>query len=476
MVTFRKSLFLSMCLLLFTMLFHEPIYANQSALDDDRAKSEGKELSLVEDEEHTADIDVNERLLYDEQNLHFEIEVLTSHENTKRDQTNENEVETERDDDVLTDETLDFALDREMNIQEQDETDVEDKKNPDEEQMMETNTSSPHENGRTNGEMGQPEMAERTVQQTKPQQSITPQQGLLGVTVLNNPTLNASLSYNQEGKPIVVLHYRGEGLINLNLISSTYIIFLMPQPIAEIMSQENMRAFYDVPGLGLLGIEIRATGEFDTDEIQIVGNQVVIRFDQLLSLNLLNYTYYGFDLHMELPYIPYTPSGSYTFVSQATKQIINLSILDDPLAIGQLAWTGTLQFHQAPETISFETTSIPYAPLYAHRKEDPFSISIQDTRGYDAPWRLEAKLSRPLMSTTDESEMLPDALKFRLKEGMEITLTEETATIFSGTTKENPITELTWQREEGPLIFVKPNEVKVGDYQTEIIWTLVDAP
>src|SRR5690606_14844950 len=116
MVTFRKSLFLSMCLLLFTMLFHEPIYANQSALDDDRAKSEGKELSLVEDEEHTADIDVNERLLYDEQNLHFEIEVLTSHENTKRDQTNENEVETERDDDVLTDETLDFALDREMNI------------------------------------------------------------------------------------------------------------------------------------------------------------------------------------------------------------------------------------------------------------------------------------------------------------------------------------------------------------------------
>jgi len=147
MVTFRKSLFLSMCLLLFTMLFHEPIYANQSALDDDRAKLEGKEMRLVEDEEHTVDIDVNERLLYDEQNLHFEVEVLTSHENTKRDQTNENEVETEGDDAVLTDETLDFALDREMNIQEQDETDVEDKKNPDEEQMMETNTSSPHENG-----------------------------------------------------------------------------------------------------------------------------------------------------------------------------------------------------------------------------------------------------------------------------------------------------------------------------------------
>ena len=476
MVTFRKSLFLSMCLLLFTMLFHDSIHANQSALDDDRAKLEGKEMRLVEDEEHTAAIDVNERLLYDEQNLHFEDKVLTSHENTKRDQTNENEVETEGDDAVLTDETLDFALDREMNIQEQDETDVEDKKNPDEEQMMETNTSSPHENGRTYGEMGQPDMAERTVQQTEPQQSITPQQGLLGVTVLNNPTLNASLSYNQEGKPIVVLHYRGESLINLKLFSSTYIIFRMPQPIAEIMSEENMRAFYDVPGIGLLGGEIRVKGEFDTDKIQIDDNQVVIRFDQLLSVNL-NYTYYEFELHMELPYIPYTPSGSYTFVSQATKQIIDLSIiLGDPLAIGQLAWTGTLQFHQAPETISFETTSIPYAPLYAHRKEDPFSISIQDTRGYGAPWRLEAKLSRPLTSTTDESEMLPDALKFRLKEGMEITLTEETATIFSGTTKENPITELTWQREEGPLIFVKPSEVKVGDYQTEIIWTLVDAP
>ncbi len=58
-------------------------------------------------------------------------------------------------------------------------------------------------------------MAERTVQQTKPSIDDPQQRFLLQEkNRLDNLMLNASLSYNQEGKPIVVLHYRGEGLIN----------------------------------------------------------------------------------------------------------------------------------------------------------------------------------------------------------------------------------------------------------------------
>lgn len=305
---------------------------------------------------------------------------------------------------------------------------------------------------------------------------VSPQQGLIGVTVLNNPTLHTSFTYNHENKPILTLQYRGEGLINLNLISSTYIIFQVPQPIAEIMEQEKMRAFYNVPALGLLGIEIRKPGEFHNHEIQIIGDQVVLRFDELLSLNLLNYTYYEFDLHMELPYIPYTPSGQYTFVSQATKQIVNLNLLDDPVASGILEILGVLEFQHVPSTITFETMPIPSLPQYVNRKDDQFSISIRDTRGYDAPWRLDAKLTKPLTLTSNQSETIEDAIKFKIDNYTEVTLTEQAQTIFSGRTKENPITQLTWNREQGPLMYIDPCELKVGDYQTEIIWTLVDAP
>lgn len=311
---------------------------------------------------------------------------------------------------------------------------------------------------------------------TQDTELITPQQGLIGVIVLNNPVLNTSLNYNDEGKPVITLSYYGEGLINLNLISSTYIIFQVPEPIAEIMSKDKMRAFYDVPGLGLLGIEIRKDGEFSPNTIEVDGEQVYMRFDDLLSLNLLNYTYYQFDLHIELPYIPYTPSGQYTFVSQATKQVVDLSIVEDPVAVGVLEIMGVLEFYQVPETISFQTTPISTLPQYIKRERDSFSISIKDTRGYDAPWRIDAKISKPLTLTTNHRETLVDAIKFKLNDGTELTLSNQAQTIVSSKTKENQITELTWDSNEGPLIYMNPNEVKVGDYKTEIIWTLVDAP
>ncbi len=79
---------------------------------------------------------------------------------------------------------------------------------------------------------------------------------------------------------------------------------------------------------------------------------------------------------MELS-IPYTPSGSYTFVSQATKQIINLSILGiGTAAIGQLAWTGTLQFHQARKPFHLKRRQFR-TRRYMHTEKVTFPISIK---------------------------------------------------------------------------------------------------
>lgn len=308
--------------------------------------------------------------------------------------------------------------------------------------------------------------------------------GVAGVSLLNEPNLSVDFDYPLVGNPLIKLTYSGNAALNLSLISNSYIIFYLPSEISNIITRENLSVYYDVPRINLLGLPIlRDNGFFEPDQICIIGNQVFVNYFELLSLNLLGIPLftndYLFELTINLPYLPYTPEQKFAFLGHSTKQLVDLSVLDgsDQPAVTELNINGVLEFENVPDTILFQTTPIPTQPQYVNRQEANFAITVKDTRGMGGPsWRIDAQLSNPLEEVSDQSKQLEDALIFRLKDHSELTLTPQAQTIYNGETGNTPLTEINWTENEGPLIYVNPNEVRVGEYKTDIIWTLVDAP
>lgn len=306
--------------------------------------------------------------------------------------------------------------------------------------------------------------------------SITPNSGLIDAIIVSEYDLQVNLK--QDEKPQITLEYTGENLINLGLIKNTYIIFHLPDEIVSEINKNNVeiRAFYDVPLIGLIIPIIRNKGEFSEEDIHIVDNQIMMNFTQLLSLNLLSNSYCKFRLELVFKDgLPTSRSGEYVFMSQATNQIINLTLLGSSNVATTTLQAPTLTFDQIPATILFDETKIPSQPQYVYRKED-FTLSVLDTRKSSNQLRIDAHIEKPLTKINDGSVNLPDALKFKTHDGTVLTLTSEPVTVFSGTTGSNPVTTISWSKDEGPLIYVRPSEVRTGEYSTNIIWTLVDAP
>lgn len=307
---------------------------------------------------------------------------------------------------------------------------------------------------------------------------ITPM--LLEFGLLEEFSMNSSLSYNAQGRPVITLNYVGEGTI-VNLLNYMYMIFSIPEPIGALLQESNIKFSYDVPIL--LGLIIaRNKGEFTNYQIKEIDYSsfkeytVSAPYFDLLTLGLNSY--FAFELEIELPYLPYTSSQQYSFSSQLTNDLISLHLLSqyEPIAFSVLNSNGELSFESVPATIPFQPTPIPLQAQYVKRQQNNFTIAVKDTRGKGAPWRLDVHIDAPLTLITDDSKKLVDALRFRKNANEELILSTQAQTIFSGETDVNQITELTWNENEGPLIYVNPNEVRIGEYQTEITWTLVDAP
>ena len=236
-------------------------------------------------------------------------------------------------------------------------------------------------------------------------------QGLLDVAILERPNLEASLSETPEGKPKITLNYVGWGLLNISLLKNTYIIFNVPPEITNATTKVS--ASYDVPAVGLLIPIIRKKGTFNEDEIKMEDNQFIINFNQIVAVDLLSVSDYRFSLTIELDYLPLTSDGNYYFMSQATKQIIDLSVLSSDSRAATTLTSPVLKFQQVPNTIQFQSTPIPVQPQVINREEDLFQMSVIDTRGRGSTWKIHARLNEPLTLRTDSmTYTLPNALKF----------------------------------------------------------------
>lgn len=474
------------------------------------------------------------------------------------------------------------------------------------------------------------------------QSEVQPRQGLADIKLLNNSALTASKTPLSNGRQRITLTYTGSGVLNLSLLSSTYIIFNLPPELRAVLPQAELSATYDVPALGILVPILRNRGSFDRDEILISGNQVYMNFRTLLSLNLLTSSNYIFTLNLTLPNLPPTPSGQYVFRAESTSELVDLSlisgnaatatlaapqlpappVLNEPIYttdtvvtgkglanssivlriggneyrgqvnaqgdfsvaipqqpsgttivgriinsqgyesgevsvvvqeppdmtppaapiinsvysnntvvtgsgeanadviasingveysgivgadgtysvtipqqnpgtvitvrlvdeagnVGEIAETtvieATVAFYNVPENLLFENQPIESKRIRAARQEPDWSIEVIDTRGPNSTFRLLAEVKTPL-TTNDGSHSIPGALVYVDALGTSYSLENGPVEVYSGQTQEEPITSISWEPDEGPLVDVNTSEVYAGSYNTTITWTLVDGP
>lgn len=158
-------------------------------------------------------------------------------------------------------------------------------------------------------------------------QSITPK--LLGVGLLTDTSLKVTHT-TDINKEIIKLEYKGYGVLDLKLLSSTYSIFNLPPEIAQLVEDDksNIKASYDVPRLGIIVPILRNRGDFKNKDIHIDNNnQIYLNFIEFLSLSLLSRTNYNFTLEIELNELPPRDDGLYVFHSQVTNSLVDLSLL-----------------------------------------------------------------------------------------------------------------------------------------------------
>ncbi|MGK7376427.1 adhesive domain-containing protein [Planococcus sp. 1R117A] len=325
----------------------------------------------------------------------------------------------------------------------------------------------------------QPEPPLEETMPVEPQAAPQPKAsgGLLDVGLLTNTTLKASSIAQTDGRQTVKLNYSGRSILNLNLLENTYVIFSLPPELAALADAGNMTASFDVPLVSLLGIEVgRSLGSFQTGDIQLIGNQVVINTRGLISLGLIST--YRFELAFTIDaFPPAAEQNEYVFYAQATRQIVDVSLLEQNLARGVLTVpaSGILEFKSVPETIAFKETQIGNGMTTIERTHPEQGIIVSDTRGNGSDWIIHAHINRPLTSTSS-AHALPEALKFIDSSGHARPLNDAALEVHHGITGTSADTTVAWPRNHGLVIELDTMEARPETYSTEITWTLVDAP
>ncbi|MFK4886784.1 BspA family leucine-rich repeat surface protein [Lactococcus petauri] len=140
------------------------------------------------------------------------------------------------------------------------------------------------------------------------------------------------------------------------------------------------------------------------------------------------------------------------------------------------AKTGELRFEKVPEFMDFETSKISNRTKEIKRKDEGWNLIVEDTRLEKKNWRVAVELSEPFKDIYG-NEAKGDLLFFRNSLGEKQWINNTGMTVFDGTSgEEEDYYKVSWEKDKGLLLEVAPGVVKVGNYQSTLNWTLVDAP
>lgn len=332
-------------------------------------------------------------------------------------------------------------------------------------------------------------------------------------------------------------------LLDDSNLSAEYWDYILIIPIRyqyddEFIINEELNSislsFRSILGLDLLGLfPHRSTLEITTNQI-ISSSDGTLEFKAigtdgaLVDLNVLDGAGFATATIGNVPITPSSPvlqpiysntavikgtlpedfeSGSTVNVylsdgTQGTALVNNGSFsftLEQPLAEGSLVEASittpeglassvvSMEVQQAPpplivpETLDFGTVPIGSDVTYKFL-EQPLEITVQDTRGTNAQWQIQAHINQPL--TAESGHTLPNALGFYEENEFKPFTVNSSGTgndaiaVKTGTTQNDDATTYRWNPEqrEGPVIKIDHSTVYAEPYSTDVTWTLVDDP
>lgn len=166
----------------------------------------------------------------------------------------------------------------------------------------------------------------------------------------------------------------------------------------------------------------------------------------------------------------FTPENEMMTVKSVIKESGTL-IVSDSVEVK----SGELQFINVPDALNFNNGKISNKTTEVTRKDEDWKIQVEDSRAEKSNWRLTVKLADQFKDTFG-NEPKSNILLFRDDVGEKWIDTMNETPVYTNidTTKEK--FDISWKENEGLLLKVAPGVIKVGNYQSTLNWTLVDAP
>ncbi len=285
------------------------------------------------------------------------------------------------------------------------------------------------------------------------------QRGALDVALVGSVNLTAAYEAAQRK---ITLTADMQSVLSLGL-GSKYVIFQLPQEVMQSIQAGTISLSYSYTGV--LGAKV---ANVPASSIQQNGNQIYAEVGSLLALSLLSKDI--FTLSFKVNPLPVGTNSVYTFESSLTSSVVDLDVLNSGLGTATLT-IGPVFNLKVPEVLDFGTQEIKGREGVINRKTTmTIEISHQNALNYD--WKLRARLTAPLSS--EGGDVLDDVLLFKVGATNQTlqTIDSEIASGKMGATS----TILTYGPSEGIILDLTGKRPRATTYQTQIQWTLVNAP
>ncbi|WP_214770229.1 hypothetical protein [Exiguobacterium sp. s133] len=285
------------------------------------------------------------------------------------------------------------------------------------------------------------------------------QRGALDVALVGSVNLTAAYEAAQRK---ITLTADMQSVLSLGL-GSKYVIFQLPQEVMQSIQAGTISLSYSYTGL--LGAKV---ANVPASSIQQNGNQIYAEVGSLLALSLLSKDI--FTLSFKVNPLPVGTNSVYTFESSLTSSVVDLDVLNSGFGMATLT-IGPVFNLKVPEVLDFGTQEIKGREGVINRKTAmTIEISHQNALNYD--WKLRARLTAPLSS--EGGDVLDDVLLFKVGATNQTlqTIDSEIASGKMGATS----TILTYGPSEGIILDLTGKRPRATTYQTQIQWTLVNAP
>lgn len=183
---------------------------------------------------------------------------------------------------------------------------------------------------------------------------------------------------------------------------------------------------------------------------------------------------------------PVTADDTGAFTMTVLQEDVEHGILTVKAAFSYLYAQEELTFYEAglsfktiPENITFVTTQLSVFPVLVPRRDDSWSVVIDDNLAAGSEWELLVCMETPLTPQDATLPVLENALVYIDENNKQHTIEREKNVVVYSTISAgdgNPVT-ITWKEEQGIRAYIEPGVAYTNTvYKAKLNWTLQNAP